>query len=130
VTLDRAMNQLRIAEHSWQTALRQHVTAPPDPGYPRRLRDLAAREGLGWTPLPPAERPAPHELTPSSGRPGPPELWEEFDQALEDLSRAFEGISIPAIARAFGEISVAARALSAAIAAERGSAPARVHRSA
>jgi hypothetical protein len=143
VTLDRAMNQLRIAERSWQTALRQHVTAPPDPGYPRRLRDLAdaceeqqiaydyaARQGLGWTPLPPAERPAPHELTPASGRPGPPELWTEFDQALEDLSRAFEGISIPAIARAFGEISLAARALSAAIAAGRGSASARVPRSA
>jgi hypothetical protein len=142
MTLERAMSQLRLAEGSWQHALKQHRTAPPDAGYSRRLRELAdaceqqqiaydygASQGLGWTPLPPAKRPAPHELTPESGRPGPPELWQEFDQAIEDLSRALEGISIPAIARAFGEISRAARALSVA-AADRGSDPRRARRSA
>jgi hypothetical protein len=130
MTLDRAMNQLRVAEGSFQHAIKQHRTAPPDPGYPRRLRDLAdaceqqqiaydyaaKQEGLGWTPLAPAKRPAPHELSPESGRPGPPELWQEFDQAIEDLSRSLEGISIPAIARAFGELSGAARSLSVAVA--------------
>lgn len=132
MTLDRAMNQLRVAEGSWQHALIQHRTAPPDAGYSRRLRDLAdaceqqqiaydyaAKQGLGWTPLPPAKRPAPHELSPDSGRPGPAEAWREFDQSIEDLSRSFEGISIPAIARAFGELSRIARALSVAV-ADRG----------
>ena len=135
MTLDRAMTQLRVAEASWQNALKQHRMAPPDAGYSRRLRkladaceqqeiayDYAAKQGLGWNPLPPAKRPAPHELSPESGRPGPPELWQEFDQAIEDLSRAFEGISVAAIARAFGEISRIARALSAAV-ADRGSEP-------
>ncbi|WP_249011255.1 hypothetical protein [Conexibacter sp. DBS9H8] len=140
MTLDRAMTQLRVAEASWQNALKQHRTAPPDAGYPRRLRELAdaceqqqiaydyaATQGLGWKPLPPAKRPAPHELSPESGRPGPPETWQEFDQAIEDLSRAFEGISVAAIARAFGELSRIARALSAAV-ADHGSEQARGRR--
>ncbi len=129
------MSQLHVAEASWQHALKAHRIAPPDAGYSRRLRELAdaceqqqiaydyaARQGLSWTPLPPAKRPPPHELSPESGRPGPPALWREFDEAIEDLSRALEGISIPAIARAFGEISQAARSLSVAVADRAGDA--------
>jgi len=125
-SVNEAISQLRVAEHSWNTALAQHRLAPPDAGYARRLRDLAdaceqqqiaygsaAAAGLGWTPLPPAKRRTPpHELRPDSGRRGPAGLWEKFDLAIDDLGRALEGISLPAIARAFGELSETARALS------------------
>ncbi len=126
MSVDTAISQLRTAEHSWQSALKQHRLAPPDDGYSRRLRDLAdaceqqqiafqyaARAGLGWDPLPPAEsRRPPAELRPESGRRGDPQLWQRFDTSVEDLARALEGISLPAIARAFGEMSDTARELS------------------
>jgi len=58
----------------------------------------------------------PPELRPDSGRRGPPELWEQFDTAIADLSKALEGISLAAIGRAYGDISHIARALSTTVA--------------
>ena len=78
--------------------------------------EYAAQEGLGWEPLPPARRLPPPELRPDSGRRGPAELWARFDPAWEDLGKALEGISLPAVARAFGELAIIARDLSAAVA--------------
>jgi hypothetical protein len=132
MSVERAMNQMRAAEGRWDAALRQHRLAPPDDRFSRRLRDFAdaceqqqaaygyaVTQGLGWTPLPPASaRPLPHELSPDSGRRGPGELWERLDQANIDLNRALEGVSLQAIARAFGELSEIAHQLSAAVADE------------
>jgi hypothetical protein len=128
MTLDHAISQLRAAEQSWRQALTQHWKAPPDAGYTGRLRDLAeaseaqqtaygeaAGEGLRLTPDEPRERPVPPELAPTSGRPGPPELWNRVDDAFEDLSLALAGTSIPAIAGAYGEISDAVKAVASAI---------------
>ena len=42
----------------------------------------------------------------------------KFDPAWEDLGKALEGISLPAVARAFGELATIARDLSAAVAEE------------
>ena len=125
MTVERAIGQLRSAEQRWTSALTQHRLAPPDAGYARRLRDLAdaceqqhvayqyaAGQGLGWDPPPTAAvLTLPHELDPSSGRRGPPELWARFDVAADDLRTALAGISLAAIARAFGELSNAARDL-------------------
>ena len=126
ISVETAISQLRTAEHSWQSALKQHRLTPPDAGYSRRLRDLAdaceqqqiafqyaAKAGLGWDPLPPVEsRRPPAELRPDSGRRGDPRLWQHFDSSVEDLAKALEGISLPAIARAFGEMADTARELS------------------
>ena len=51
-----------------------------------------------------------HELRPGarSWR-GPVELWQRFDAAVAELGEALEGAALSAIARAFGELSEAAR---------------------
>ena len=131
MSVERAINNMNAADHTFRAALRQHRLAPPDDGFSRRLKDFAdaseseqiscdyaAQEGLGWEPMPAARRPAPPELRPDSGRRGPPELWVRFDTAWEDLGKSLEGISLPAVARAFGELATIARDLSAAVAEE------------
>ena len=131
MSVERAINNMNAADHTFRSALRQHRLAPPDAGFGRRLKDFAdacesqqiaceyaAQERLGWEPLPPARRPPPPELRPDSGRRGPKELWATFDIRWEDLSEALEGISLAAIARAFDELATIARQLSASVAEE------------
>ncbi len=128
VSLERAQEQLELAEGRWEDAIREHVQPPPDAGFGRRLRALAdaaaqeqaayryaADEGFGWRSgpawLPPRElRPAPWRDTLAAS-----ETWERFDDAVEGLSRARTGLSVAAIARAFGELSAAAWELADAV---------------
>ena len=131
MSVERAINNMNAADHTFRAALRQHRLAPPDDGFSRRLKDFAdacesqqiacdyaAQEGLGWEPMPAARRPPPPELRPDSGRRGPAELWATFDTAWEDLNKALEGISLPAVARAFGELATILRQLATAVAEE------------
>jgi len=126
--VDRAKQQLELAEGRWQKAIREHSQPPPDAGFSRRLRalaDAAAQEqsacryadeqGFGWRPGP-AWLP-PHELRRAPWRPtlAPEATWQRFDDAIEGLSRARTGVSIMAIAQAFGELSAAAWALADAV---------------
>jgi hypothetical protein len=120
------------ADRKWQEALRRHWLAPPDAGFAERLRELAdaaeqqqavfaqaERRGARWESIPNASQiEPPYELRPGTGRRGPAELWASFDAAIARLGAALEGVSLAAIARAFGEIDGAARALSTAVAAE------------
>ena len=128
MSVERAINNMNAADHTWRAALRQHRLAPPDDGFSRRLKDFAdacesqqiscdyaAQEGLGWEPMPAARRAPPPELRPDSGRRGPSELWAMFDTDWEDLGKALEGISLPAVGRAFGELASITRQLSAAV---------------
>ncbi len=75
----------------------------------------ADEQSFGWRPGP-AWIP-PHELRPAPWRESlaPAEVWDRFDYALEALSRARTGVSVAAIARAFGELSAAAWALAEAV---------------
>jgi hypothetical protein len=131
MSVERAINNMNAADHTFRAALRQHRIAPPDAAFSRRLKDFAdaceseqiacdyaAQEGLGWEPMPAAKRHAPPELRPDSGRRGPAELWQQFDTAWEDLGKALEGISLPAVARAFGELATVSRALATTVAEE------------
>lgn len=135
MSLEGAIDRLRLAEADWTDALDAHLYAEPNPGFAQRLREMAdaaekqqaafqyaAGERLAWDPLPhePEGRPAPHELSPDSGRVGPPELWERFDRAFLAWDRSLEGTSITDIARWFGELAAAARDLADAIDLERG----------
>jgi hypothetical protein len=128
MSVERAINNMNAADHTWRAALRQHRLAPPDDGFSRRLRDFAdacesqqiscdyaAQEGLGWEPMPVARRPAPPELRPDSGRRGPAELWATFDTDWEDLGKALEGVSLAAVGRAFGELATVSRQLATAV---------------
>ena len=131
MSVERAINNMNAADHTFRAALRQHRIAPPDAAFSRRLKDFAdaceseqiacdyaAQESLGWEPMPAAKRLAPPELRPDSGRRGPAELWQQFDTAWEDLGKALEGISLPAVARAFGELATVSRALATTVAEE------------
>ncbi|MHB8656769.1 MAG: hypothetical protein ACYC91_02275 [Solirubrobacteraceae bacterium] len=128
MSVERAREQLAISEGRWQGAVRDHAHPPPDAGFSRRLRalaDAAAQEqaaykyadeqGFGWRPGP-AWIP-PHELRSAPWRESlaPAETWERLDYAIEALSQARAGVSVTAIARAFGELSAAAWALAEAV---------------
>jgi hypothetical protein len=134
MSLEGAIDRLRLAEADWTDALDAHVYAEPNPEFAERLRamaaaadrqreafEYAATERLAWDPLPhePEGRPAPYELSPDSGRIGPRDLWERFDRAFAVWDRSLEDASIPAIAKAFGALADAARELADAIDAER-----------
>ena len=134
MTLEQALGQVRSAENLWRQTLAQHRLAPPDAGFPGRLADQsdAARKthnayaqaatmpGLAWDPLPHARREPPYELRPDSGRRGPQELWERYDDANRALSDALEGPSLEAIASAYGALADSLSALAAAVGAEDG----------
>jgi hypothetical protein len=131
MSVDRAREQLELAEGRWHAAIKEHAQPPPDAGYARRLRALAdaaaqeqaayryaEQEGFGWRPgpawLPPQElRDAPWRSSLA-----PTDLWERFDEAVQALSRARTGVSVVAIAQAFGRLSFAAWDLADAV--ERG----------
>ena len=128
MSVERAINNMNAADHTFRAALRQHRLAPPDADFPRRLKDFAdasesqqiaceyaAAEGLGWEPMPAAKRSPPPELRPDSGRRGPPELWAKFDADWEDLGKALEGVSLAAVARAFGELATISRQLATVV---------------
>ncbi len=133
MSVERAINNMNAADMTFRSALRKHRLAPPDGGFSSRLAEFsdacesqqiatkyAAEEGLGWEPMPTANRQPPPELRADSGRRGPPEIWTRFDLAWEDLGTALEGPSLPAIARAFGELATISREISAAVAEEDG----------
>lgn len=132
MSLERANEQLELAEGRWEDAIRDHAEPPPDAGLSRRLRALAdaaaqeaaaygyaAEEGFGWRPGPPWA--PPHELRPARWRESlaPAEAWARFDEAVEALSRARTGVSVQAIALAFGGLSRAAWELAEAIDSRR-----------
>jgi len=128
VSIERAKEQLELSEGRWENAIREHAQPPPDAGFSRRLRSLAdaaaqeqaayayaAEQGFGWRPGPPWL--PPRELRSASWRPSlaPTDAWERLDEAVESLSRSRTGLSVVAIAQAFGQLSSAAWELAAAV---------------
>ena len=123
------MRAVRHASDGWAEAMRAHVIAPPDPGFARRLQNLADAAvneqvawehahaaGLLWRPVPGAENAAPpYELRPGTGRRGPLELWERFDAAVSALNYAITGSSAAVVADAFGDTAEVAAALADAV---------------
>jgi excisionase family DNA binding protein len=104
--MQQILEELQLADEAWEDAQEASENAPPDPGFPHRVRALAegcerqakslgeaARvEGFAWTPLPGhRDMILSHELRPGSNRPGPADLWEKFDRAVQRLGIAMEG---------------------------------------
>jgi hypothetical protein len=117
---EAAREEFRRAARRWRDALLVSVEAPPDAGFPRRVREIAtaanqqsaafellATQRLGWKPRPGAQAmELSYELRPGApSRPGSEELWERFDDAVRALGDAYEGISLPEIARAFAALA-------------------------
>jgi hypothetical protein len=115
------------ARAAWRAALRQCVLAPPDAGFSARLADLAAaaahraeackaayKDGFEWPAARGGAKP-PYELQPGSGRRGPAELWERFDEAVAELDRVSEGRSIRAVGRAYQELAEISSELAKAV---------------
>lgn len=113
------VERMQVAGQRWESALDAHALAPPDAGFPARLRalsiaaaeqaaafELAAQGGLGWRSRTiDANFALAPELTPGMTRPGPEELWERFDQAVDGLAAALSGTSPAGLAAAFTELS-------------------------
>ncbi len=120
-----ALERVEIADRQWTRALERSEQAPPDAGFPDRLRDIAdASEqeagalrladslGLGWSPAQGARTlRLSYELRPGANRPGPQALWDRFDRAVAALGEAMEGVAMSAVSRCFGELSELAREL-------------------
>lgn len=115
------------ARAAWLTALRGHVLAPPDADFSTRIAALADaarqradacktadKDGYDWTPSSGGAKP-PYELQPGTGRRGPDDLWEQFDDAVTELDRVSEGRSMRAVARAYGDLADIAMELANAI---------------
>lgn len=114
-----AVQRSSLADERWTRALDASEFAPPDPEFASRLREIAdAAEqeaaalqyahaaGLGWNPIAGARTMRlSHETRPGGNRPGPPELWQEFDTAVQRLGIAMEGVALTAVARAFADLS-------------------------
>lgn len=115
------------AREAWRAALREHVLAPPDAGFSARLASLAKaaagradacesahRDGFEWPATRGGAKP-PYELQPGTGRRGPEELWERFDEAVAELDRVSEGRSMRAVGRAYAELAEIASELAKAV---------------
>src|SRR5271166_5709574 len=89
---------------SWASAVEAHKQAPPDLGFADRLAALAqgaseaarvCREadtaGFEWPPARKADNEPPYGLRPGTGRRGPAELWQRFDQTITHLSTVAAG---------------------------------------
>ncbi len=113
------VERMQAAGRNWESALDAHALAPPDAGFPARLRalstaaaeqaaafELAAQGGLGWrSRVIEGDFQLAPELTPGMTRPGPEELWRRFDEAVAGLATALAGSSPVGLAAAFSELS-------------------------
>ncbi|MGI8557619.1 MAG: hypothetical protein ACR2ND_04825 [Solirubrobacteraceae bacterium] len=120
-----AIEQLCTADGRWEAALQASAEALPNDGFAGRVRDIAdASEQeaaafryansleLGWRSRQNVRTmQLSYELRRGGTRPGPSDLWERFDAAVETLGSALEGVALSAIARAFAELSEVAREL-------------------
>jgi predicted Zn-dependent protease len=122
--------EYRRASRRWQDALLASAEAPPDAGFAQRVRDIAtaanqqsgafnllAATALNWRPRPSAQAmELSYELRPGArSRPGPPDLWDRFDRAVESLGDAYEGVSLAEIGHAFGRVAKAAHEIADAL---------------
>jgi hypothetical protein len=115
------------ARAAWRAALREHVLAPPDAGFSARLASLAKaaaqraeaceaayQDGFEWPPARGGAKP-PYELQPGTGRRGPVELWQRFDETVDELDRVSEGRSIRAVGRSYSELADVASQLAESV---------------
>jgi excisionase family DNA binding protein len=114
--MEEILSGIRTADEAWHHAQAASESPPPDPGFARRVRALAEAcdqqgdwllraaqtYGFEWTPLPGRRNMTiSHELRPGANRPGPPELWQELDRAVQRLGTAMEAALMYNVAWAY-----------------------------
>jgi len=127
----RVLSDFKEGMASWAGAVQAHKLAPPDMGFADRLEALArgasdaARvcraadaAGFEWPPARKADSEPPYELRPGTGRRGPEELWQRFDQAITRLGTMAAGEDMLQVARAYEELAAVAAELAKAVRAE------------
>ncbi|MGA2321926.1 MAG: hypothetical protein ABSG95_14525 [Solirubrobacteraceae bacterium] len=132
------LGEFRRGMASWAGAVQAHKQAPPDKGFGDRLAALgkgaseAARvcriadaAGFEWPPARKADSEPPYELRPGTGRRGPQELWQRFDQAITRLGTVAAGADILEVARAYEGLAAIAAELAEAVETENGAGGAR-----
>jgi hypothetical protein len=116
---------------SWAGAVQAHKQAPPDLGFGDRLAALAkgASEaarvcraadaaGFEWPPARKADSEPPYELRSGTGRRGPEDVWQRFDQASTRLGTVAAGTDMLEVARAYEKLAAIAEELAQAVQAE------------
>lgn len=116
-----AEDWLAVAQWEWLSALRQSEMAPPDAWFPGRLQAIAeaaarkaaalalfpADEVVRWDDEPDAfGLTLSYELRPGGNRPGQPELWVEFDSAVDRLGLAMQAGQAGLLRRSLEQLSV------------------------
>lgn len=141
---EQILTTFRGGMATWADAVEAHKQAPPDLDFGARLAALAegANEaarvcrvadaaGFQWPPARKADSEPPYELRAGTGRRGPEELWQRFDQTITRLSTVASGTNMLEVARAYEELAAIAAELSDAVQAEdRASVRPRARRSA
>jgi hypothetical protein len=130
-TDEQILSDFREGMDSWAGAVDAHRLSPPDQGFAERLAALArgasdaarvCREahaaGFQWPPARKADSEPPYELRPGTGRRGPQELWQRFDQATTRLGTMAAGEDMLEVAGAYEELAAIAGELAQAVAAE------------
>jgi hypothetical protein len=128
------MRRLEIADQRWDAALADSAFAPPDSRFADRLRaiagaceaeavvlqEAASNASLRWNPVTePGPKGLTYELRPGGNRPGPGDLWTEFDRAVDALADSQAGDDFARVADAYRHLGQIAIRLAGAIDAER-----------
>ena len=125
------LSEFKQGMASWAGAVQAHRQAPPDKDFAERLATLAQgasdavrvcraadAQGFEWPPARKADSEPPYELRPGTGRRGPEELWQRFDEATTRLGTVAAGTDMLEVARAYEQLAEIAGQLSHAVAAE------------
>jgi hypothetical protein len=130
-TDEQVLSDFQEGMASWASAVEAHRLAPPDHDFAQRLAALAhgasdaagvcreaAAAGFHWPPARKADSEPPNELRPGTGRRGPQQLWQRFDQATTHLGTMAAGEDMLEMAGAYEELAATAEELAEAVASE------------
>jgi hypothetical protein len=116
---ETAIERVRDAQADWDKAIRAHEQVMPALGpFAARLRETshaaakqaaafeyAAEAGLRALAKDSVRRHPPHELSANAKRPGDPQTWEQFDDAVRQWQDAWQSGSTPTVAQALRRLA-------------------------
>jgi hypothetical protein len=114
-----AVERVREAQSDWDKAIRAHEQVMPELlPFAARLRETsnaaakqaaafeyAAEAGLRALAKDTVIRHPPRELAPDANRPGDPQTWEQFDDAVRQWQEAWQSGSTTTVARALRRLA-------------------------
>jgi len=125
------LSQFKEGMVGWHHAMQAHKLAPPDQGFAARLAllakgsseaarvcKMAEEAGFDWPSTRKPDSQPPYELRPGTGRRGPEDLWQRFDEAVTRLGVVVAGNDMREVARGYEAMAAIAKELAEAVAAE------------